>query len=182
MGIYNTSAQFGSVSKVLHWSIALMMISLIGIGWYMSGLSDENPLFWNLLDLHQLMGLSVMLLFFVKLLWMYRSPNPGFIRSLASWERWVAWFVHKLLIGAMLLLPVLGYFFATSEGDPVFPYELVEIPAMMELSESVADLVAMAHIYLAYACAALIVFHALAAFKHHLFDRDETLKRMLFLP
>ncbi|EMV9185937.1 cytochrome b, partial [Escherichia coli] len=35
------------------------------------------------------------------------------------------------------------------------------------------------HLYLAWTLVVLAVLHALAAFKHHFFDRDATLVRML---
>ena len=50
MHIRNTEQDYGLISKILHWLIALIMISLIAIAWYMVRLSDEDVLYWRLLD------------------------------------------------------------------------------------------------------------------------------------
>ena len=60
----NTHDEFGLISKALHWLIAVIMITLIVIGWYASGLDDETVLYWRMLDLHITLGLAMLLLFF----------------------------------------------------------------------------------------------------------------------
>ena len=49
MQFRNTPDDYGLISKLLHWLIAAVMIGLIGVGWYMVQLSDEDVLYWRLL-------------------------------------------------------------------------------------------------------------------------------------
>jgi len=178
MKFRNTSAEFGVISKVLHWLVALIMISLIAIGWYTSGLDDETVLYWRMLDLHVALGLSIFMLFFIKVTWMILSPGPDFVPGLASWERLVARLVHGFFVIAIALIPVAGFLYIASDGEPVNIYDLVEIPDIGSYSKTVRNTIYDIHMYTAYTVAALIVVHIMAALKHHFIDLDDTLRRI----
>ncbi len=168
------------MSKLLHWLIATLMLCLIPLGWYMTGLSNEDPMYYRALDLHQTLGLGMLVFFIAKVAWLVISPSPLLVGTHTKWEHRTAWAVHSLLYTAMFLLPITGYLFSTSQGDPVSIYDLFEIPGVTELSKESADLVITLHMYIAYSGATLIVIHILAAIKHHFIDKDETLIRMTF--
>ena len=176
--IKNNDRHYGLFSKSLHWLTASAMISLIAIGWYMVGLSNESIGYYRALDFHQVSGLGVLILFVVKIIWLWMSPNPQFVPTIARWQRYAAHTVHTLFIIAMVLIPISGYLFATSLGDPIPVYNVFEIPGVMTLSEPVSDWMINFHAYYAYTCAGLIVLHSLAALKHHFINRDDTLRRM----
>ena len=155
-----------------------MMISLIIIGWYTSGLDDETVLYWRMLDLHITLGLAMLFLFLVKVIWMYFSPTPDYVSSLAPWERVSARVVHKLFLLAIVLIPLAGFMYTASDGEPINLYDLVEIPAIGEFTKGTRNILYDVHMYMAYGCAVLIVIHILAALKHHYIDMDDTLRRM----
>lgn len=180
MNIRNTHDEFGSISKILHWLIAISMITLIAIGWYMTGLDDESVLYWRMLDLHEALGLSVFVLFLVKVAWMILSPNPSLLPELARWERFAARVVHTTFIVAIALISVTGFLFAASNGEAINLYDVIEIPDIGQLSKSVRATLSDVHMYMAYGCAALIVVHIAAALKHHFIDLDNTLRRITF--
>jgi cytochrome b561 len=180
MPLRNTRAEYGLISKLLHWSIALPMIVLIPIGWYMTGLSDEDVWYWRLLELHESLGLIVFALILIKLVWLLRSPNPALMPGLAAWERLAARCVHAFFIAATVFLPVTGFLYVASDGEPVDLYNIVEIPAVGEFSKAVRDRLFDLHEYVAYTCAALILVHILAALKHHFLDSKGSLGRIAF--
>ena len=174
----NTRTQYGIVAKSLHWLIAPLMLGLIAIGSYMTTLSDENPLFFRLLDLHQTIGLSVFCLFFVKVAWRLVTPYPEQLATLARWESLLARIVHGMLMLAMVVIPIFGYLFATALGDEISIYDVFEIPSLMELNKAQSELVITIHVVLAYSIGVLIALHILAALKHHFVDKNEILRRM----
>jgi len=176
--IFNTPTRYGIVSKLLHWLIAPLILSLIAIGSYMTTLSDENPLYFRLLDLHQAIGLSVFCLFFVKVAWSLVTPNPGQLPTLAGWESLLARIVHGVLLFAMAAIPVFGYLFATGLGDEISIYDVFEIPSLTELNKAESEQVITIHVALAYGIGALIALHILAVVKHHVVDKNEILRRM----
>ena len=103
---------------------------------------------------------------------------PVYIASLAPWERVSAKVVHKLFLLAIVLIPLAGFMYTASDGEPINLYDLVEIPAIGEFSKGMRDVLYDIHMYAAYICAVLIVIHIMAALKHHFIDMDDTLRRM----
>jgi cytochrome b561 len=176
--LYNSPGQYGVVSKLLHGVIALLMPVMISVGYYMTTLSDQDPLYFRLLDLHQTTGLFLFCLFLIKFTWRFISPNPALPVSLSSGERRLASGVHFVLVAALLVLPLLGYLFAVSQGDGVPVYGLFEVPSLVELDKAGADAVIDLHAILAYGVGALIVVHISAALKHHFIDKTDSLARI----
>ncbi len=176
----NSRERYGSMTKILHWLIACLLLCQVPLGWYMSGLDNEDPWYYRALDLHLSLGLMVLVLFLIKIVWLLISPSPQLSSKLAKWERRTARLIHRVLIGALGLVPLTGYLSYTSQGDPVSIYELFEIPGVMEFSEAGAERLAALHMYLAYAMAAIAMIHISAALKHHFLDGDDLLLRMGF--
>ena len=180
MNILNTRDDFGLISKLLHWLIALTIIALIPIGWYMTGLSDQDILYWRLLDLHEFLGLILFVIVPLKFVWRLFSPNPPYVPELKSWERRTAQTVRVFFLIAMVLIPLSGFLFVASNGEAVELYGLVTIPDLGQLPDANRKLLSNIHYYFSYLCAAFIVLHILAALKHHVIDRNRTLRRMTF--
>lgn len=180
MHIRNTRQDYGLIAKILHWLIALIMIALIAIGWYMVRLSDEDVLYWRLLDVHEAAGLSLFILLPLKFVWMWFSPNPGYEPSLLDWERLIATAVRWLFMLAMPVIPLSGFLFVATNGEAVHLYDLITIPDIGTVSKGGRDWLSDIHYYLSYGCAALIAIHILATLKHHFVDGITTLRRMTF--
>ena len=180
MNIRNTNDDYGLIAKLLHWLIAVCMIALIVIGWYLSGLSDERVLYWRLLDLHETLGLSFFIIVPLKVMWRMISPNPQVLRGLSQWERRAARIVHELFVIAIVVIPVSGFLFVASNGEAVRLYGMITIPDIGRLSKGVRSLLIDTHYYVSYGCAALIAVHILAALKHRFVDLNDTVGRMTF--
>ena len=180
MKIRNTQLEYGVITKSLHWLNAAIVILLIGVGWYMIRLSDEDVLYWRLLDLHEALGMSLFILFPLKLVWMAVSPNPKFLPTLATWEFVTASTVRWLFIAAIILIPLSGFLFVATNGEAVTLYHLITIPNLGRASNVTRDWLGDIHYYVSYGCAALVVIHVIAAIKHHIVNKDATLRRILF--
>ena len=175
----NSERRYGSVSKLLHWLIATSILGLIGLGWWMVGLSYYHPWYNSSLELHRSFGLLVLAFAVLLLGWKMVSPSPALQSELKAWERHAAHVVHLILILAMVVLPVSGYLISTSAGAGVSIFGLAEAPAVISISERLRDLAIEIHYYAAYATLSVIAVHAGAALKHQFVDKHGTLKRML---
>ncbi|OFX12512.1 MAG: hypothetical protein A2516_04345 [Alphaproteobacteria bacterium RIFOXYD12_FULL_60_8] len=175
----NTKDQFGTIAKVLHWLIGLTIIGLIGLGAWMVTLDYYDAWYHDGLSLHKAVGMVVLAVVFFKLVWLWITPEPDQLPTLTWWERAGAAAVHKALIGLMVLMPLTGFLVSTSEGAGVSVFGLFEVPAVLVAGAKFRDLAIAIHFYLAYGGAALIVLHVVAALKHHFFNKDRTLRRML---
>jgi len=177
--IHNSPTRYGLVSRSLHWLLAIAIISLIPIGWYLTQLNNESVAYWRLLEVHETLGLCVLILFLLKVVWRFISPNPATAPGLAQWERSLARVVHGFFFYAFVLLPVSGYIYIASGNDPIELYRLITLPALPSLTKSTSEFIHSIHSYTAYTCAALVLVHVAAALKHHFADRNTVLKRMM---
>jgi len=181
MNMRNTQQGYGLIAKLLHWLIAVSIIALIPIGWYMTGLSDEDVWYWRLLDFHELLGLVLLVVVPLKYVWMVYSPSPPYSSELTAWERRAARAVHVFFLIAMAIIPLSGFLFVATNGEPIELYGgIITIPDIGEFSKGVRDMLGDVHYYLSYGCAALIVLHLLAALKHQFVDGGDSLRRMTF--
>lgn len=176
--LYNTSSHYGAVSKLLHWSNALLMLPMIVVGYYMTTLSDEDPLYFRMLDLHQAVGILIFCLFVLKSVWRFISPNPDLSLVSRGLELWLARIVHVILFLSMAVIPLCGYLFATAQGDGVPIFGLFELPGLMELNKTGAEAVIDLHAVLAYTVVGLILLHIYAAWKHRFSDKTAAAGRM----
>jgi cytochrome b561 len=181
MLLRNTPERFGLLTRVLHWLIAILIIFLIWLGWYMVDLTYYDRWYNASLWWHRALGLLVLALALIKIGWQLHSPAPhAAAATLKPWERKAAKAMHALLMLMMLLIPVSGYLISTAAGKSIPLFAGLEVPALFEVSERLRDLAEDVHEWLAYATAFLVAGHAGAALKHQLINRDGTLARMIW--
>lgn len=180
MSIKNTPVKFGLISKLLHWTMAILLVGLFSIGLYMTGLDYYDPLYHSLPWWHKSFGLLVMGLLIFRYVWKLINKTPQPLRTHKKWEVFLAHILQNIFYGLILLIGISGYLISTAKGKSIEFFKLFEMPALLsEINEGIADLIGEAHELLAILLAVLVVLHGLAAVKHHFIDKDETLKRML---
>ena len=162
----------------LHWLVAISILALLAIGWYMVGIPVRTPARGFYYNLHKSLGIvaTALIVVLIVLRFMHRSPPlPG---SMPGWERRAAGLGHGILYLFVLLAVVSGYL--TSSFSRFGP-KLFGIPLPHWGWDDVAlrEGFAGAHRTITYVLAALIVVHVAAALKHLLRDRDGVFQRML---
>lgn len=175
----NSPDRYGLVTKTLHWMIALGIMGMIWLGWWMVGLSYYDSWYNRGLELHRAIGMVLLGLAFLMAAWKLLSPSPALQSELNPWEKRGAWAAHGILLLAMFVIPVTGYLISTSAGKGFSIFGMFEFPALLTTSEAARDLAIAAHCYIAYGLIAVIAVHAGAALKHQFIDRHGTLRRML---
>lgn len=180
MRFKNSPDRYGLVGKLLHWTIALSIIGLVWLGWYMVDLTYFDKWYNQSLALHKAFGMLALGLAFAYFGWKIYSPSPAPVATGAAWQRGAATAMHAVLMVLMVVIPVSGYLISTSAGKPVSFFGWFDVPALVGKDEKLRDLAITAHFYLAYGIGVLVLVHAGAAIKHQLIDRDGTLARMLW--
>ena len=107
------------------------------------------------------------------------KPDP--LPSHHGWERTIARTVHGLLYVLLISVMVFGYLISTADGRAIEVFGWFSVPATLHGIDKQEDIAGVIHLSLAITLISLVVLHALAAFKHHVIDKDRTLKRMLGL-
>jgi cytochrome b561 len=168
--------RYTRVAIALHWTIAVLIVTNLGIGLLMDALPD------GIIGIHKSIGMLVLLLSLVRLGWRLGHRPPPLPASVKSWEKGIAHAVHWILYAVMILIPLSGWIFtsASPKRHPLVFFGLFGLPYFPVPQEK-----AISHIWhdrhqtLAYLMIVLLVLHVGAALKHRFFDRDATLDRML---
>ncbi len=178
----NSTDRYGVLSRSVHWLSAAIIIALIVVGWYMTGLAEEDPARRNIYNLHKSVGVLSVLLLVIRFAWLKVSPAPELPAAFATKERQLTLSMRALLYVLMLLVPMSGYVMSTAAGYPVPFFGLFTMPALIGESEGLAGFAHEAHAILAYSILAVVALHILGALKHRLTDRggpSDILARML---
>lgn len=172
----NTVNGYGWVSIALHWLVAAVVIGMFGLGLWMTDLEYYHAWYKRGPDLHKSIGILVFVVVAARLVWRYTNPHPAMHGK--PWERRTAAATHVLLYVLMIALMISGYLISTADGRGIGVFGLLEVPATLT-GKHQEDIAGLVHEILAWSLIALAALHALAALKHHIVDRDNTLKRMV---
>lgn len=175
----NDSNRFGLISRMIHWTTAILFISLIPIGMFASMIPEDAWFRDHYYVVHKTIGVLVFVLLFVRLIWNRRSNRPELDAFLKPSERKWAQRVHVLLYGMLLAMPVTGYMMTSYHGFPTYVFAW-EIQPLWGKSD-VYIIWGTFHKYiLPYLLYIILGAHILGALKHHFIDRHAgALKRMV---
>lgn len=172
----NHRGGYGLVARLLHWSMALAIFAMFGVGVWMRQLGYYDPWYKMAPDLHKSVGIVLLALLSIRFCWrlVNREPENG---HLGTAERVLSQLVHWGFYALLLALMIAGYLISTADGRPIVVFGTVSIPSVYQSAgmESVAGRI---HEYLAYAVIGLAGLHLMAALKHQFIDQDDTLARM----
>jgi cytochrome b561 len=178
MTLRSTHAQWGSVTKALHWLIALLIVGMATVGWIMKGLPN-TPDKVAIYALHKSTGLTVLALVLIRIAWRLREgvrpdPPPG----MPAWQVRAADVTHVLFYVAMLAMPLSGWLFNSAANFPLRWFGLFTVPALSGPDPALKSMAGYAHWFGFWCIAALFTAHAGAALDHHYRIRDNVLSRM----
>lgn len=177
MSFRNTDRQWGSVAKFFHWTIALLIIGN-GIFGLCMDLAHNPMQKINWLALHKSIGLTVLALFLLRLLWRLFNRQPS-DEPAPRWQHMAARVMHGVLYVLVAALPLSGWWFNSIAGKPLQFFKMFNLPALAQANPEQRHFSHAVHEYLFWFLVLLLVLHIAGALKHHLIDRDNTLRRML---
>jgi cytochrome b561 len=179
--IRNTSRDYGALAILLHWLVAVAVVGLFALGLWMVDLTYYDPWYREAPYLHKSLGVTLFGVLLLRLGWRLFDTTPDFEPGVSRRERALARTVHVLLYLLLFAVMVSGYLISTADGRPVEVFGLFWVPATLTGLPNQEDLAGDVHFVLAVSLVSLAGMHALGALKHHFFDRDRTLGRMLWV-
>jgi cytochrome b561 len=178
---------YSSVAMTLHWLIAILMLTNIGLAWYFGTL--KGPAEVAPLALHKSIGITVLLLTLARIGWRLAFPPPPLPAHMAAWERAAAKTTHLIFYVLMLAMPLSGWAMVSASPlirvHPTVLYGYIPWPAVpypgldSDQLHAIRKLAGRTHATLAWVAYATIALHVAAALKHQFWDRDDVLARML---
>jgi cytochrome b561 len=184
MKTMNDARGWGWPARLLHWGMAALIIGLLAVGTYMTGLDDLFARF-ELTQIHKSFGFVVFVLALARIAWRLANPSPVEPAAAKPWERTAARVSHGALYALMVLMPVSGWLMASASdlqemyGVRNMVFGLFELPdPFVPGDRALEETFKTIHAAGAVALALLLAVHVGAALKHHFVLRDDVLRRM----
>ena len=175
----NESNRYGKVSRMLHWTIAILFISLIPMGIFASMIPEDTEYRNAYYVVHKTIGVTVFLLVIVRLIWNRLSRRPSLDSALTSREEKLAHRAHNTLYFMMLAIPVTGFMMTSYHGYETY-FFFWEMQPLWEQSEIYQVWGGFHKYLLPYLLYIVLGAHILGALKHQFIDKHaNAFKRMV---
>ena len=169
---------YSTAARWLHWSMAVLVLMMIPVGFLMVQEGLPRTLQNNLFISHKNTGVLLLVLIVIRILYRWLNPPPSPAAHLPDWQVRVSKITHGLLYALLFVMPVAGYVRVRAGGFPIEALDAMGVPALVPKSEALAGFAKAVHSYGASAIAALVVLHIAAALQHGLIKRDGVMSRM----
>jgi cytochrome b561 len=173
----NSTSEWGSLARLLHWLIFLLVILQFVTAWSGEELPDESAEKLTLVTRHVSFGVTVLLLTIVRIVWRLGNPTPTPPTG-SRVETLVAHTTLGLLYLLLLAIPLSGWIMSNGQGHAVH-WCGTPLPALVQKDSVLGRPAHEAHELLGWVLLALIALHVIAALKHHFVARNDVLRRML---
>jgi cytochrome b561 len=175
---HEVRTRYGAVAQAFHWVI----VALIVTQFVLANLAEDLPVGARKLELltrHKSFGMTVLMLGVLRLLWRLKNPPPPFPSSMTPRARLVALGTHLSFYVLLFAMPLTGWMMSSAKNYSVSWFGLFTWPNLIGKSQSAFKLLQTTHHALSNVLFAIAVLHILAALKHHFWDKDDVLLRML---
>lgn len=181
-----TPQRYSSSAILLHWLLAGLLAFQIGTGWLMEDMEKGTGLF-NLAQFHKSVGISILLLSFLRVAIRIVSPRPAPLADDGLSEK-LAQAVHFGLYLFMIAVPISGWVLVSTSGRNIdtvlfntIPWP--DIPGLAGGSESVRtglhEGAEWLHGSLTWLGIALFGLHMAGALRHQFLKGEPLLNRIL---
>lgn len=172
----NGPDEFGLVTRVIHWSMMLLIIGQLALGLRIADMEPGLATLW-LYGLHKTLGFALLALILARIAWHLFSPPPHPLGPRNALF-WVARAAHWAIYALLLAIPLTGWAGSSATGIDVMIADRWTVPPLVEPSEAAEAFWFRLHDILTKLLMALVTIHMLGAFKREM-EGDGTLTRML---
>ena len=179
------SNRYDSLTKAFHWATALLILALFPLG----VIANDWPYDTNealatkaqLFSIHKTLGVAVFFVALARIGWALTRRKPGPLHPDRKAETFLADLVHWLLYISLVIVPLSGWIHhAATEGFAPIWWPFGQSLPLVPKDEAVAGLFAGIHWLMTKVMIAAVLLHIAGALKHHIVDKDATLRRIWF--
>ncbi len=184
---------WSSLVKLLHWTMAVALLAMVGMGLLMTSVTERAAAtgdytlrvlglsIFEAYQLHKSIGVVLFSAVLLRLLVRFATRAPSLPEHMSRAEKIAAKLAQLGLYLLMIGLPVTGWLLAASSplGVPTVVFGLFELPHPVAPDAARESILSWLHWAGAMLLLALVAVHSLAALKHHFIDRDGVLRTML---
>src|SRR5580693_1601887 len=167
--------QFAAFSRLLHWTMAAMILTMLCIGVAMvASLANYHVL----VSIHRPLGIAILCLVVIRFVNRLLSRLPPFPATMSRAERLAATASELTMYGLMFVLPLVGWGMLSAARYPIVLYGSLHLPYILPHNPGLYAELRKAHTVLAYLFVLTFLAHFGAVLYHTLIVRDGLLLRM----
>jgi cytochrome b561 len=167
--------QFAAFSRLLHWTMAAMVLTMLCIGVAMAA-SLAN--YHVLVSVHRPLGIAILILVVVRFVNRLVNPPPPFPATTSRVERLAATGTEYVMYGLMFILPLVGWGMLSAARYPIVLFGSLHLPFILPHNAMLHAVLRQSHTVLAYLFFLTFLAHFGAILFHTWIVRDGILKRM----
>ena len=176
--VKNTKEGYGSVSKLIHWSFAIVF----GYTFFLAKMMEDmprGPELFETIGLHKSMGIMVLAFACARIIWVSFNEKPEASQKVNENVKMAGELMVKALYLLMFLIPITGWLMSDAKGYPVSVFGYFDMVSIVGKDKEMADIFEAIHKLTGNAVLVLVGIHAAASLYHHFIVKDNVLKRML---
>jgi cytochrome b561 len=170
--------RYTPMAQTLHWLIALLIV----LQFVLAKMAAHLPLGMRKLSLlaeHKSVGMTVLALAIMRLGWRLTHAPPPLPAEMRRVERWLAMASHISFYVILFAMPLSGWLMSSAKNYSVSWFGIFTWPNLIEPNEAAFNSLKALHHLLGTLLIVLASTHILAALKHHFWNKDDVLVRML---
>lgn len=172
----SATTQFNWSMRFLHWLMAAMVLTMLGIGVAMvASLGNYH----RLVSIHRPLGIGILILVVIRFVNRQFSTLPPFPATMSSQEGFVAHASEVLLYTLLCMLPLVGWGMLSAARYPIVLFGPLHLFPILPRSVMLYAFLRKTHTFLADLLFLAFVAHFGAILYHTLIVRDGLLSRML---
>jgi cytochrome b561 len=179
MATPNPRTQFALSSRILHWLMAAMLLTMLFIGVTMvASLGNYHAL----VAVHRPLGILILILAVIRLFNRIFTTLPPFPSTMSPRERRLASASERLLYMLMIVIPLVGWGMLSAGHYPIVMCGPLHLPPILPANPGLYAVLRKAHTLFAFLLFLTFLAHLSAVLFHTLIIRDRLLHRMALWP
>src|SRR5437660_6613593 len=140
-------SQFPAFSRLLHWTMAGMVLTMLCVGVAMvASLANYHVL----VSIHRPLGIAILILVVLRFVNRLLNPPPHFPATMSRAERLAATASELTMYGLMFVLPLVGWGMLSAARYPIVLYGPVRLPFILPHNVMLYAALRQAHTVLAH--------------------------------
>jgi cytochrome b561 len=176
--IMPTHKPFPLFSRILHWTMAILILAMLFIG---IGMVSSVSAYHSLISIHRPLGILILVLVAIRLINRLFNPPPPLPEGMPGWQRVAAHGSHVLLYALMFAVPLVGWAMLSAARYPIVLYGSLQLPPIAPQAPALFAVLRETHTVLALLLFATFLAHLGAALMHALIFRDDVFPSMTSL-
>ena len=126
----NSEDAYGWMAILLHWLVAVTIVGLFALGFWMVDLSYYDPWYRQGPDIHRSVGILLFMAMVLRLVWRLFSPTPRPLPNHKRWEVVSAHLAHGALYLLIFVAMISGYLISTADGSAIHVFDWFQVPSV----------------------------------------------------